>query len=42
MCLLDVYEGEKLAAIKRRLRSLLPEVSLNKYFEEKIKERIGE
>lgn len=42
MCLLDVYEGEKLAAIKGRLRALLPEASLNQYFEEKIKEKIEE
>lgn len=40
MCLLNVYEGEKLADIKRRIRSLLPEVTLNQYFEEKIKEKI--
>lgn len=42
MCLLNVYGGEKLAEIKGRLRALLPEVSLNEYFEEKIKEQIGE
>lgn len=42
MCLLPVYEGEKLAAIKRRLCSLLPAASLNKYFEAKVKEKIEE
>ena len=46
MCLLDVYreedQGEKLAAVKQRLRLLLPEVSCNKYFEENLRKRIGE
>ncbi|MBD5395766.1 MAG: helix-turn-helix transcriptional regulator [Lachnospiraceae bacterium] len=42
MCLLNVYRDEQLAAIKGRLRFLLPEVSLNQYFEEKVKERIEE
>lgn len=42
LCLLDIYEGEKLAQIKQWLRSLLPEAALNPYFEEKLKERIGE
>ena len=44
MCLLDAYEGEhqgeKLAEIKERLISLLPQMSFNKYFEEKAMERI--
>lgn len=40
MCLLNVYDGEKLAAIKRHLRFLLPEASLNKYFEEKARQQI--
>lgn len=42
MCLLNVYEGEKLSAVIGRLRALLPEVSLNTYFEQKIKEKIEE
>lgn len=46
MCLLDVYgekhQSEKLAAIKQRLRSLLPKASYNKYFEENIRKRIEE
>lgn len=42
MCLLSLYEGEKLAAIKRRIRSLLPEVPLNQYFKEKLKERLND
>lgn len=42
MCLLNVYEGEKLAGVKRRMRNLLPEISLNPYAVDKIKERIGE
>lgn len=41
LCLLDAYEGEKQEELKKRIRSLLPEVSLNSYFEEKIKERIA-
>jgi len=40
MCLLDVYDGEKLTAIKQRLHALLPEMTLNKYFEEKVKEKL--
>ncbi|MDE6675816.1 MAG: hypothetical protein K2K19_13585, partial [Acetatifactor sp.] len=46
MCLLDLYQEEnqkeKLAAIKKRLTSLLPEKekSLNKYFWEDIRKRI--
>lgn len=46
MCLLDLYQEEnqkeKLAAIKKRLNSLLPEKekSLNKYFLEIVKKRI--
>lgn len=40
LCLLDVYEGERLAAIRARLRALLPEVSLNEYFKKKIQDRI--
>ena len=42
MCLLDVYEGEKLAELRHRISALLPEVSLNEYFKGKIRERIGE
>lgn len=42
LCLLNIYEGEKLAEVKRRLHSLLPEAALNPYFEEKLKKRIGE
>lgn len=42
MCLLNVSKGEKLEEIKRRIRSLLPEVSLNQYFEEKVRERLEE
>lgn len=46
MCLLDLYQEEnqkeKLAAIKKRLNSLLPEKekSLNKYFWEDVRKRI--
>lgn len=40
MCLLRVYQGEQLAAIKGRLRTLLPKASCNKYFEETIRQRI--
>lgn len=40
LCLLDVYEGDRLAAIRARLRTLLPEVSLNEYFKKKIQDRI--
>lgn len=40
LCLLDVYEGERLAAIRARLRALLSEVSLNEYFKKKIQDRI--
>lgn len=40
LCLLDVYEGEQLAAIRARLRALLSEVSLNEYFKKKIRDRI--
>ena len=36
--LLDVYQGEPLAAIKERLRSLLPEMACNEYFKEKLRE----
>lgn len=42
MCLLDVAQGEKREELKQRIRSLLPEVSLNQYFEEKVKERLEE
>lgn len=42
LCLLNIYRGERLAEVQRRLRSLLPEAALNPYFEEKLKERIGE
>ena len=38
--LLDVYQGEPLAAIKERLRSLLPEMACNEYFKEKLRERV--
>lgn len=40
MCLLDVYQGENLASIKRRLRFLLPKASFNKYFGENIRKQI--
>lgn len=44
MCLLDLYrdenQKEKLTAIKKRLTSLLPEKSFNKYFLENVKKRI--
>ena len=42
MCLLNVSEGEKREAIKQRIRSLLPEISLNQYFEQKVRERMEE
>ena len=46
MCLLDLYRKEnqegKLAETKRRLLALLPKLSLNQYFEEKARQRIGE
>ena len=41
MCLLKVYDGERLAAIKRRVLSILPEAGLNPYFEEKAREKIN-
>ncbi len=41
LCLLNVYEGEELARVKERLRSLLPQAGLNEYFEAKVRERIG-
>lgn len=40
MCLLNVSEGEQLEQVKQRICSLLPEVFLNQYFEEKVRERI--
>ena len=44
MCLLDLYRTqnreEELAEAKRRLLALLPGLSLNKYFEEKARQRI--
>lgn len=40
MCLLDVYDGEELAGIKRRVYALLSEAHLNEYFEGRIRERI--
>lgn len=40
LCLLDVYAGEQLAAIRARLRALLPEASLNEYFKKKLQDRI--
>lgn len=44
MCLMDLYRNENLdeplAQIKRRLRALLPGLSLNQYFEERARERI--
>ena len=46
MWLLDVYreedQGEKLAAVKQRLRLLLPKAPYNKYIVEDIRRRIGE
>lgn len=42
MRLLNVYEGEKLAAIKQRLLALLPEVIPNEYFEENFRKKIEE
>lgn len=41
MCLLKVYDGEKLAALKGRLLSLLPQAGLDPYFEEKAREKIN-
>lgn len=41
LCLLEVYQGEKLAEAKERIRALLPEIPLNQYFEEKIRERLA-
>lgn len=41
MCLLDVYQGGKQAAVRERLLALLPGLGLNKYFEEKARQRIG-
>lgn len=40
LCLLHVYTGEKLAALKRRLLDLLPEVPMNRYFAENARQRI--
>lgn len=40
--LLDLLEGEKLSALRERLRALLPELSLNQYAVEKVKERLRE
>lgn len=46
MCLLNVYQEEhqreKLAAIKQRLRSLMPKASYNKYIAEDIRKRLEE
>lgn len=42
LCLLELYRGEELARIQRRLLALLPGMSLNKYFEEKALQRIKE
>ena len=39
-CLLDIYRDDEQAAIKRRMLTLLPGLSLNKYFEEKARQRI--
>lgn len=40
MCLLKVARGEELEGLREQIRSLLPELSLNEYFEEKIRERV--
>lgn len=40
LCLLEVYQGERLAAVRARLRVLLPEVSRNEYFKKKLQDRI--
>lgn len=42
MCLLNAYQGEKLEEIKHQIQALLPEVSLNQYFEQKVREKIAE
>lgn len=42
MCLLDVYEGGELEGVKRRVRELLPRAALNGYFEDKIREKLGD
>lgn len=41
-CLLNVYHGEKQALIKRRLLTLLPEMSFNPHFKEKARKQIEE
>lgn len=40
LSVLDLLEGEKLAAVKQRLCVLMPEVSLNQYAAERIRERV--
>lgn len=42
MCLLDVYEGGELEGIKERVRVLLPQAGINHYFEDKIREKLGD
>lgn len=40
--LLDLLQGEKLVAVRQRLRALMPEISLNQYAAERMRERVGE
>lgn len=40
MCLLKTARGEELEGLREQIRALLPELSLNEYFEEKIRERV--
>lgn len=40
MCLLKIYSGEKLAEVKQRICSLLPEASLNEFFKEKVRGKV--
>lgn len=42
MCLLDVYEGGELERIRERVHALLPQAGINHYFEDRIRERLGE